>query len=94
MDIEETTDLYINAQMNIGNKSLANKHTDTHYRLQNGEGSFNYRLLFDIIANPNKNEEMILTLQAKDVDLLSKNDFIGSCALNLSDPIKACMQTG
>ena len=70
------------------------KNTDTHYRLQNGEGSFNYRILFNASVNPNKNEEMILNLQAKDVDLLSKNDYIGSTALNLSEPIKACILTG
>jgi len=37
---------------------------------------------------------MFLSLQAKDVDLLSKNDYIGSTSLNLSEPIKACILTG
>ena len=42
MDIEGTTDLYIQSKMTVGGKDSGWKETDTHYRCQTGEGSFNY----------------------------------------------------
>lgn len=63
------------------------KTTDTHYRCQNGEASFNYRLLFDVKA-PRKKDEYQLVLQAWDFDLFKSNDYICEWVLDLKELIK------
>jgi len=45
-DIEGTSDVFMKVYIDDKNK----KTTDTHYRCQNGEASFNYRMLFDLKA--------------------------------------------
>jgi len=42
-DLEGTSDVYVKAWIDKEDK----KETDTHYRCQTGEASFNYRLLYD-----------------------------------------------
>jgi hypothetical protein len=44
MDYEGTSDIYIRAFFDTSDS----KETDCHYRCQNGCGSFNYRVLFDV----------------------------------------------
>ena len=45
MDDEGTSDVYIRGYFDSRKDALE---TDTHYRCQTGEASFNYRLLFNI----------------------------------------------
>ena len=78
MDWEGTSDIYVRAYFDSVKQ---NKRTDTHFRSMNGKGSFNYRLLYDII-HPSKNQT--LNLQIWDADLLSSNDYIGDASLNLA----------
>ena len=86
MDFEGTSDIYCRAFFD----SNHSKRTETHFRSMNGNGSFNYRLHFDV-QNPGDNQ--ILNLQVWDMDLLSSNDFIGDSSLNLASPIKDAMMT-
>jgi len=52
MDVEGTSDVFIRAYFESNN----DKKTDTHWRCQNGEASFNYRLLFPVKSQrPNYN---------------------------------------
>lgn len=51
-DIEGTSDVFMKVYIDDEDK----KNTDTHYRCQNGEASFNYRLLFNVKA-PRKKDE-------------------------------------
>lgn len=81
-DIEGTSDIYCRAFFAAGK---SDKRTDIHYRSMNGEGSFNYRLLFDI-QNPSPSQR--LNLQVWDADLFSGNDFIGDTSINLALPIE------
>lgn len=87
MDIEETSDIYVKAFMN---SQKYPKTTDTHYRCQNGNGSFNYRLLFDV-EYPSKNQN--INVQVYDVDIFSANDFIGDTSFSIQQLIKDCADT-
>lgn len=69
MDLEGTSDVYITAYVDDKDK----KSTDTHYRCQDGEASFNYRMLFNVPA-PRPNYELVI--QAWDRDLFKSNDHI------------------
>jgi len=55
--------------------------TDVHYRSENGEGMFNWRMVFPIVL-PCKNSR--LKIQIWDKDLLNPNDVIAEACLNLS----------
>ena len=70
MDAEGTSDVFIKAHIDDTDK----QETDTHFRCQDGNASFNYRLLYNVSA-PRKNTT--LTLQTWDKDLFASNDFIG-----------------
>jgi hypothetical protein len=87
-DWEGTSDIYIRTFFDSNKSHLE---TDTHYRCQNGKGSFNYRLKFDI-SNPG--EFHILNIQVWDVDIFSSNDFIADTAINLALPIQDATETG
>ena len=78
MDAEGTSDIFIRCYFN--NKNY--KETDTHFRNQNGKGSFNYRLLYDI-EYPDKKNGTILTVQAFDKDFFKANDLIGEAQIDL-----------
>ena len=43
-DIEGTSDVFFKCYIDDKDKKM----TDTHYRCQSGEASFNYRLLFNV----------------------------------------------
>lgn len=86
-DWEGTSDIYCRAFFDSIKKC---KRTDTHYRSMDGNGSFNYRLLFDV-NHPSKDH--ILNLQVWDADAFSKNDFIGDASLNLILPIEDATMT-
>jgi len=69
MDIEGTSDVFIKCYIDDKDK----RQTDTHYRCQSGEASFNYRINFDIKA---PRDDYLLVLQCWDFDVFSKNDYI------------------
>ena len=81
MDVEGTSDIFINAYIQPEQKQS----TDVHYRCQNGVGSFNWRIIFPL-SLPKDNK--ILTIQAYDNDLFKKNDFICGGTLDLRDLMK------
>lgn len=78
-DVEETSDVFIRGFVDP-NKD---QHTDTHFRCQNGKASFNWRLIMPLTLSVSRVNNA-LTIQAWDKDIFSKNDYIGSCALDLS----------
>ena len=77
MDIEDTSDVYVQGFVNPKEKHS----TDIHYRCQNGVASFNWRLLIPIQT---PEESYNLTIDVYDNDILMKDDFICGCRLNLS----------
>ena len=78
-DIEGTSDVFIKAYIDDRDKRT----TDTHFRCQNGAASFNYRMLFDV-QSPRK-EPLLLVLQAWDLDIFKKNDYICEWTLDLEE---------
>lgn len=79
MDVEDCSDLYIEA--NFRGKT---QKTDIHYRAQNGFGSFNWRMLWDVMLS---DEDMDLTIgfQVWDKDFLSANDYIAEETLSFEE---------
>ena len=75
MDVEGTSDVFIRAFFDDQDDHT----TDTHWRCQNGQASFNYRLLLPIKSQ--RAEGYTLNIQAWDKDIIASNDLIGSCAL-------------
>ena len=76
MDVEDTSDIYVTAFVDQKDKQS----TDTHYRCQTGNASFNWRIVLPIDV-PRKNN--ILTLHAYDKDIFSRDDFISSAEIDL-----------
>lgn len=87
------SDIYVKAW--ISNVGDAQK-TDTHYRSLNGEGNFNWRMIFKfkysygedmMIVKRGQNElrfPPILQIQIWDKDSLTADDFLGNLFINLS----------
>ena len=85
MDVEDTTDAQIRAFF----KPREDKKTDTHWRCQDGNASFNWRLVFPIKS---QEPSYTLTIQAWDRDITSSNEIIGECAIPLDTLIHdACL---
>jgi len=82
-DIEGVADVFIKAYIDDKDK----KTTDTHFRCQTGEASFNWRLLFDIKA-PNASDKYELVLQAWDFDVFKSNDYICEWVFDLTELVK------
>lgn len=75
-DAKDPGDLYVKAKVN----NLGEKRTDTHYKVQNGQAVWNWRMKFQVNL-PNKLENVI-NLQIWDKDFLSSNDFISECSFS------------
>ena len=88
MDIEGVSDLYVVAELNSSEK----KETDTHYRTQKGEASWNWRMKFKLMLD--ESSQVILNLTLWDRDLLSANDAIGGACLELTDLARYAVETG
>ena len=82
MDFEGTSDVYICAFFDSRKDALE---TDTHYRCQTGNASFNYRLVYKM-EHPRRDYRM--TLQAYDRDFFKSNDIIGSTIFDLKQPFE------
>ena len=76
MDIEDTSDIYVIGYVDPKEKQS----TDIHFRCQNGNASFNWRLLLPIKL-PTKKYDLIF--QVYDNDILARDDFICGGKLNL-----------
>ena len=76
MDVEDTSDIYVTAFVDQKNKQS----TDTHYRCQTGNASFNWRIVLPIEV-PRKNNK--LTLHCYDKDIFSRDDFISGAEIEL-----------
>jgi hypothetical protein len=75
-DPRDPGDLYVKAKVN----NLPEKRTDTHYKIQNGQAVWNWRMKFQVNL-PNKLENVI-NLQIWDKDFLSGNDFIAESSFS------------
>lgn len=76
------------------------QYTDVHYRSLNGEGNFNWRMIFPlkfsiaedmmiiekhkVTGDTSKKMPAILTLQIWDNDTFTPDDFLGTMSINLS----------
>ncbi len=78
MDVEGTSDIYVLGFFDIKDKQS----TDTHFRSQNGVGSFNWRMLLPY-QTPSINNT--LSIQVYDADLFSSDDYICGAQLNIKD---------
>lgn len=72
MDAEGTSDVYFQAYLDDPKAVQA---TDTHYRCQDGDASFNYRLKLPYKST--KSSSKLLTVKCFDLDFLLRDDFIG-----------------
>jgi hypothetical protein len=82
MDVEGTSDVYIRAFFDSKKDALE---TDTHYRCQTGNASFNYRLNFKTEV-PRKHYKF--SVQAYDRDFFKSNDIIGATQIDLRKPFE------
>ena len=87
MDVEGTSDVFVRCFF----EDKDDKVTDTHWRCQNGEASFNYRLLFPLKSQSPAGYN--LTIQAWDKDIIASNDIIGSCNLPIDAFIEDAVLT-
>ena len=79
-DHEEVCDIYVKAYIEGKDK----EQTDVHYRCQDGNGNFNWRMLIPIEIPRDK---YYLTIQIFDRDIFSKDDFICGGRINLYEII-------
>jgi hypothetical protein len=83
-DIEGSNDLYVRA---IFNKS--SQQTDIHYRSINGEGNFNWRILWrEHLPLSLSSEEQYINIQVWDKDFGKSDDFIGEHKLDIFKNLK------
>ena len=80
MDVEDTSDIYVTAFIDEKEKQS----TDTHFRCQNGNASFNWRIVMQIDVPRNNNR---LTINAYDKDIFSRDDFISGAVIDLKNLI-------
>ena len=83
MDVEATSDLYVNCFIDADKKQS----TDLHFRCQTGCGSFNWRMLFDLDL-PRKDLSNYLNIQVYDKDFFSADDYICNSTLNIEQFLK------
>ena len=77
MDFEGTSDVYVRSFMDVAEDHL----TDTHWRCQTGEASFNWRNIIKIKTKQPKDDYKI-TIQAMDKDIFASDDLIGEFSLD------------
>lgn len=87
-DIEGVSDLYVRAWVNQ-DKAME---TDTHYRCQNGRGSWNWRLKFPLEIE--ETPRFFLNLQFWDRDFFSANDVIGDATLDFTELAMEAWESG
>mmetsp|Transcript_8349 Transcript_8349/g.8258 ORF Transcript_8349/g.8258 Transcript_8349/m.8258 type:complete len:976 (+) Transcript_8349:1306-4233(+) len=87
-DPEGVSDLYVRAWIN----NMPPKETDTHYRCQNGRGSWNWRLKFPLELNGRGSN--IMNLQLWDRDFFSSNDIMGDASIDFNDIAQEAYESG
>ena len=87
MDIEGCSDIQVKTYYD----TAAAGYSDTHWRCQNGNASFNYRVK---LSNNSKQPNTELRVEAWDRDIIKSNDIIGGCNLNLAAMMKDVLMTG
>ena len=80
MDVEDTSDIYVTAFIDPKEKQS----TDTHFRCQTGNASFNWRIVLDVDV-PRVNNKLFI--YAYDKDILSRDDFISGAKIDLKELI-------
>ena len=93
MDVlEDMNDMYIKCWLE-GCDGV--QETDTHWRSKKGAGSFNWRLIFDVMLGTNTKAMKFpyLHLQVWDKDLLKWNDLIAEQTLDIGHDLKKCYFT-
>lgn len=90
LDFEDVSDLYVRVAMpSFENMSL---NTDTHFRAQNGFGSFNWRIKFTLSLDQySKPEHMRVNFRIYDKDLLSPDDFYSDVTLDIADLVNSVL---
>jgi len=83
MDFEGTSDIFCRAFFDPEEDHL----TDTHWRCQDGEGSFNWRMLMKMKS---RQDAYNLQLQAWDKDIIASNDLIGEFSLDVAPLFEDC----
>ena len=78
MDVEGTSDIYIIGY--LGQQD--SQKTDIHFRCQDGNASFNWRMLLPLQIPTQK---PLLTIQVYDKDIFASDDYISGATLNLKD---------
>ena len=76
MDVEDTSDIYVTAFIDEKEKQS----TDTHFRCQSGNASFNWRIVMQVDVPRTNNR---LTINAYDKDIFSRDDFISGAVIDL-----------
>lgn len=85
MDFEEVSDLYVDINMTSFNLK---QRTDTHYRAQNGFGSFNWRNIFKLKIDEYTKPEMFrLDFKIFDKDI-TPDDFVSNANLDISEIVQ------
>ena len=82
MDVEDCSDLYIE-----GNFRGKIQTTDTHFRAQNGFGSFNWRMVWPITLS-DEDMDLSISFQVWDKDFFSPNDYIAEGTLEFQNEAK------
>ena len=78
MDIEGTSDIYIIGFLD----QKDSQKTDIHFRCQDGNASFNWRMLLPLTLPAQK---PLLSIQVYDKDIFASDDYISGATLNLKD---------
>ena len=78
MDIEGTSDIYIIGFLD----QKDSQKTDIHFRCQDGNASFNWRMLLPLTLPAQK---PVLSIQVYDKDIFASDDYISGATLNLKD---------
>ncbi|MES1916423.1 MAG: hypothetical protein MHM6MM_008241, partial [Cercozoa sp. M6MM] len=90
--LTDMNDLFCAATLDI--EGVKMQRTDTHYRSQNGKGSFNWRMKFPVeLPRPKGSTWPRLRLQVWDKDLLSTNDAIAEASISLAGFLRKAMRS-
>ena len=82
MDVEDCSDLYIE-----GDFRGKIQRTDTHFRAQNGFGSFNWRMVWPLVVSE-EDIDLSISFRVWDKDFFSPNDYIAEGSIKFEKEAK------